>query len=253
MPSLPFRVAAQHVVSRRGAALRSVVARGSSGGMPLPPEMADHPALTAGLTKIYPNPKEVGGYLGVIDGGSWIAFVGVDGKTELWTSREPKGGTIGNPYVFQRDDISSASTVTIPNPVFQFYSPIELKIMGVTQRVAARYKKSSDDSLSEVVERYMMATSQYLGKRLGGSKSGVMKSQFPKWKIGVSLSNPLVFDHVIDVVLDGCTLVFSAYQYTPGSTGLQLIKKATASVNSSPSDFVEVLARAYENQASDLY
>jgi DNA topoisomerase IB len=109
--------------------------------MPLPPEMADHPALTAGLTEIYSNPKEVGGYLGVIDGGSWIVFVGVYGKSELWTSRDPKGGTIGNPYVFQRDDISSASTVTIPNPVFQFYSPIELKMMGITEKVAARYKK----------------------------------------------------------------------------------------------------------------
>jgi hypothetical protein len=71
------------------------------------PELSAHPALTAPMTELYPDAEAVGGWLGLIEppDESWIAFVGVDGRTLLWTAREANGGVIGAPYVFQRQDL----------------------------------------------------------------------------------------------------------------------------------------------------
>ncbi len=118
MGILSSNVVARVVVARRVNALRSVQALGPNyeGALPLPLELQGHPATIAGMTEVYSNPAEVGGWLGVIDGGPWIAFAGVDGKALLWTARESNGGVIGDPYVFRRDDLANAPTVTIPNP-----------------------------------------------------------------------------------------------------------------------------------------
>lgn len=140
MDKLAERVAARFVVARRVVALRSVLALGPEyeGSLPLPEELTGHPALTEGMTELYPNPGEVGGWLGVIDGGPWIGFVGIDGKALLWTQRDPKGGVIGTPFEFRRDDLASAPTVTIPNPAFNPKLTQKQEALSV---LAARYKK----------------------------------------------------------------------------------------------------------------
>jgi hypothetical protein len=110
-PPVPVTAKAQ-----RARALAGVGRAGPTyeGAKPLPPELAQHPGLTARPTETYPNPSETGGWRYVIDGGdapeadpSWIAFVGVDGKALLWTSRDESGGVNGAPYAFRRDDLVS--------------------------------------------------------------------------------------------------------------------------------------------------
>lgn len=85
------------------------------GAKPLPPDLAQHPALTAEPTETYSNPQEVGGWLYVIDGADtasadhgWIAFVDVTGNALLWTSRDEDGGVNGAPYAFRRDDLTQS-------------------------------------------------------------------------------------------------------------------------------------------------
>jgi predicted RNA-binding Zn-ribbon protein involved in translation (DUF1610 family) len=111
-PESPGSVAM--AMARRAKALASVSKAGAtySGAKALPPELAQHPALTAAPTDTYTNPDEVGGWVYVIDGGdapdadpSWIAFVDTTGKALLWTSRDAEGGVNGVPYAFRRDDL----------------------------------------------------------------------------------------------------------------------------------------------------
>lgn len=105
---------AERVISRfrLGNAIRSFHTRSA---VPLPAELANHPALTSGFTHV--NYSRADGSLGFIDGGSWIAWVDFDGTCRLWTSRDPGGGIIGDPYIFRRDDLVSAPVLTVPNPI----------------------------------------------------------------------------------------------------------------------------------------
>jgi ribosomal protein L37AE/L43A len=110
-PESPGSVA---MAAKRAKALGSITKAGATyeGAKPLPPELSQHPALTAAPTETYPNPDETGGWLYVIDGEdtpshdpSWIAFVDTTGKALLWTSRDENGGVNGAPYQFQRPDL----------------------------------------------------------------------------------------------------------------------------------------------------
>lgn len=79
------------------------------------PELADHPSRTAPLSGTYEDPFAVGGWLGWIEPATgeemgWIAFVGIDGRTLLWTQREESGGVIGTPYVFFREDLATSTS-----------------------------------------------------------------------------------------------------------------------------------------------
>ena len=78
-----------------------------TGAVPLPVELAQHPATTAAPTETYPNPADMGGWRYVIEDAAqtWIAFVDVLGKALLWTKLDADGGVIGVPYGFQRDDL----------------------------------------------------------------------------------------------------------------------------------------------------
>lgn len=87
-----------------------------------PPDVA-RAVADSPLTETYPNPDEVGGWLGVIEpaDGAWIAFVGMDGRTLLWTEREPDGGVIGMPYYTYRLDLAQ---VPIADAIMKGFRPI---------------------------------------------------------------------------------------------------------------------------------
>lgn len=87
-----------------------------------PPEIA-RVVSDAPLTETYPNPDDVGGWLGVIepDDGAWIAFVAMDGRTLLWTEREPDGGVIGMPYYTYRLDLAKTP---IADAIMKGFRPI---------------------------------------------------------------------------------------------------------------------------------
>lgn len=159
MDKLAERVAARFVTARRVVALRSVLALGPhyEGALPFPEDMANHPALTDGMTELYPNPGEVGGWLGVIDGGPWISFVGVDGQALLWTQRDPNGGVIGEPFGYRRDDLSSAPTVTLPNPALD---PMLTQKPEPLSVLAARYQKKKKVKNKDGEERIVYEYSE---------------------------------------------------------------------------------------------
>lgn len=88
-----------------------------------PPELAQ--AVTKlPLTETYPNPDDVGGWLGVIEPQSeeWIAFVAVDGRTLVWDQREPEGGVIGMPYYTYRLDLA---TMPISESIKKGFTPVK--------------------------------------------------------------------------------------------------------------------------------
>lgn len=80
------------------------------------PDLANHPARTMPLTDRYNNPDNVGGWLGYIEppSGEWIAFVTTSGEALLWTMREPDGGVIGDPVMFQRPDLIAPTSAPSP-------------------------------------------------------------------------------------------------------------------------------------------
>ena len=71
------------------------------------PWLADHPARALPLSGGY-DPG--GSWLGWIEPetGSWIAFIAVDGHALLWEDRDPDGGVVGNPFIFERPDLVPA-------------------------------------------------------------------------------------------------------------------------------------------------
>lgn len=75
------------------------------------------------LTETYADPDAVGGWLGVIepDDGAWIAFVAMDGRTLLWTEREPDGAVIGMPYYTYRLDLAKTP---IADAIMKGFRPI---------------------------------------------------------------------------------------------------------------------------------
>jgi len=109
-----------HLASRVRSRFRRDNARRTAaiaGALPLPPELQGHPALTQGLTTI----ENANGFLGTIEdeAGTWIAWVEPSGEAVLYTNREPDGGTIGDGYAFRRDDLVTAPTLTVPNPLLR--------------------------------------------------------------------------------------------------------------------------------------
>lgn len=130
---------ADTTAKRSSAALKSVLKAAPTyeGAKPLPPELTNHPALTAPMTELYPDPAAVGGWVGVIDGGDlqtpdpgWVAFVGEGGDALLWTEREEDGGVIGAPYAFRREDWQAAVADAKRRDVFGSKS-VEVKLIQV--------------------------------------------------------------------------------------------------------------------------
>lgn len=99
------------------------------------PNASIHPANTAPLTGTYPDPNEVGGWLGWIEDPeeTWIAFVNVDALTLLWTERvmdgPERGGCIGDPIQISRPDLAR--------------EPLALETPGVGEPTQVRALKSS--------------------------------------------------------------------------------------------------------------
>lgn len=128
------------------------------GAQLLPPELAQHPALTAPMTELYPKPEDVGGWLGVLDGGDWVAFVGVDGKALLWTDRDADGGVAGTPYEFRRDDLVKPAQVSALKRAFEMVqvgkaaAPEEHYVLGavlVPEQVDAQGEVYSADVIRD--------------------------------------------------------------------------------------------------------
>jgi len=88
-----------------------------------PPEIA-RAITTLPMTEVYPNPDDVGGWLGVIEpeDASWIGFVAVDGRTLVWDQREEDGGVIGMPYYTYRLDLA---TTPISEAIRKGFTPIK--------------------------------------------------------------------------------------------------------------------------------
>lgn len=98
------------------------------------PTDAARAVASSPLTETYENPESNGGWLGVIEpeSGEWIAFVGVDGRTLLWTQREPDGGVIGVPFYTYRLDLA---TVPISDAISKGWKPImKFRVQVLGQR-----------------------------------------------------------------------------------------------------------------------
>lgn len=81
------------------------------GAWPLP-KGSTHPAVTAPhLTGFYSGPPYQDGWVGWCEDAkkTWIFFLNQDGKAFLWVSRDPNGGIVGDPFVFDRSDLLPAA------------------------------------------------------------------------------------------------------------------------------------------------
>lgn len=114
-------------------------------------------------------------------------------------------------------------------------------------------KTASTATLLDLVDGFMQETAQHLNKRLGGSKGGVMKAGFPKWKIGASTKDPSIYDVTAELTMQGATLHFDVFAFDATAHRVNLVKKGTATVDTSAEALAEVIARAYEASFNDLY
>lgn len=120
---------------------KSMLGAKYTGAIALPMGMKSHPAIYAAPTETYENPSEVGGWHYVIESTdrSWIAFVDVAGKSLLCTKRDPDGGVIGVPYIFQRPDLAIPGAIQASRRI-QFARSVEASSEGEAPNAARLWK-----------------------------------------------------------------------------------------------------------------